>query len=251
MAKGGNMRRKKRKNSPVKYIVLALVLTALGVAAGAGAFFKVAEVRVEGNARYSTEMIIQASGIGSGAHMYTVNASMVELNISKKLSYIDSVEAELVYPGTVVITVSESYPIASVFVSGDWWILDKNARLLDYSSPAEANRRIVITGIAPTDGKTGSVITVSEEDEVRLERLTAVLCAIHDAGLEDQIRAVDVSEPGNITLRFGENITVCLGCGEGASDKLQLLAQIAHMLDDSVPGTVVLGENGQANYTKR
>lgn len=250
MAKGGNIRRKKRKNSPVKYIVLALLFTALGVVAGAGAFFKVAKVEVVGNERYSAEMIMQASGIKDGAHMYSVNASLVELNVSKKLSYVDSVEAELIYPNRVRITVSESYPLASMFVSGDWWILDKNARLLEYSSPAEAGKRIVITGFDPLGGKLGQVIDVWDDDKLKLELLTEILAAVYSAGLEERVRGLDISQPGNITLQYGENITVRLGGGENAEEKLMLLAQIAPQLDESVPGTVILGENGQANYTK-
>lgn len=250
MANGGNIRRKKRKNSPVKYIVLALVLTALGVVAGAGAFFKVAQIEIVGNERYSADMIIQSSGIKEGAHMYSINLSLIELNISKKLSYVDSVEAEMIYPDRVRITVDESYPIASLFVSGDWWILDKNARLLEYSSPSEAEKCIVITGLEPIEGKLGGVIQVWAEDKAKLERLTNILTAIYSAGLEGKIRGLDITQPGNITLQYGQNITVLLGSGAGADEKLLLFAEIAPQLDDSVPGTVSLGENGQANYTK-
>lgn len=250
MAKRANIRRRRRKNITVRYVVLAVVLTAFSVLLGAGVFLKVAGIEVIGNERYSSDMIVEASGARLGSRIFLVNLSKIELNVSKKLSYVDTVDAVTIYPDRLQITVSESYPIAALYVKGDWWILDKNARLLEYGSPSQAEGMIVITGLEPTVGQLGKTIQVFNDQQTVLSRTTTILSAIYAAGLEADISALNVTEPGNITLVYGQNTTVKLGSGANAQEKLMLLAQIADQIDDSSEGTLILGDNGEANYTK-
>lgn len=250
MTKEANRRYKRRKNIPYRYIMLAVVLTAMSVMVGAGVFFEISDIEVIGNEKYTDEMVIETSGLKTGSRLYAVSKSVVELNICKKLSFIEDAEIELIYPNKVSVTVSESYPIAAVFVQGDWWVLDKNARLLEFGSQTQADSMIVISGLTPSEGTVGSRIEL-ESDEMKLGKTTQILAAILASGLENDIRLLDISDMGNITLKYGAHVTIKLGSAADAAGQLELFKQIAGTVDNSVNCTVDLTVSGEAFYTRQ
>lgn len=251
MAEGTKKRKGSGTRLPLRYVVLAFLLTAFAVGLGSLIFFRVSSIEIRGNERYSDETILEAAGLRMGSAMLSVSPGRIESNIVHKLSYADTAQVTLYYPNRVVITVSERYPVAAVFVSGDWWLLDKNCRLLEYGTGEKAADTVVISGLGRINGTIGDIIKVETQDETKLSRLSAVLSAIDDAGLAEEITALSIEDPGNILLTYEKHITVELFSGEGASEKLKLLAEVADMLDVEREGVVSFGTNGEVHYLRK
>lgn len=251
MAEGTKKKKGSGTGLPLRYVLLAVLLTVFAAGLGSLIFFRVSSVEIRGNERYSDETILEAAGLRVGSAMLSVSRGRTESNIVHKLSYVDTARVTLYYPNRIVVSVTERYPMAAVRVGGDWWILDKNCRLLEYGTGEKAADCVVISGLKGINGTMGDIITVEAQDETRLSRLTMVLNAIDEAGLEGEITAVSVEDPGNLLLTYGKRITVELKSGEGASRKLQLLKEVADMLDPETEGIVSFGADGEVHYLRK
>lgn len=89
-----------------KLLIMAAVVAA--VVFGVAIFFKVGRVEVQGNTIYSSEKIMEASGLELGDNLLTVSRARVAGNVKAALPYVDQVSVGRVLPDTVVISVKES-----------------------------------------------------------------------------------------------------------------------------------------------
>ena len=82
--------------------VIALIILAMSV------FFVVTDIDVEGNARYTDEEIVLASGLEKGENLFFINRYDAASRIFSKLPYINDVMVTRELPSRVVISVTES-----------------------------------------------------------------------------------------------------------------------------------------------
>ena len=69
MAKKEIERRYRKRRGGIAYTILAVLLIAASVVAACTVFFRVEEVTVEGNERYSQEQILSVASVEMGANM--------------------------------------------------------------------------------------------------------------------------------------------------------------------------------------
>ena len=69
MAKKEKERRYRKRRGGIAYTILAVLLIAASVVAACTVFFRVEEVTVEGNERYSQEQILSVASVEMGANM--------------------------------------------------------------------------------------------------------------------------------------------------------------------------------------
>ena len=106
-----------------KLLTTAAVVVALLV--GLTIFFKVQNVVVTGNGKYTAETVIAASGIETGENLLTFGKSRAAGRILAELPYVDQVQIGIKLPNTVNIDIVElevSYAIRST--EGGWWLMD-------------------------------------------------------------------------------------------------------------------------------
>ena len=72
-----------------KLLIMAAVVAA--VVFGVAIFFKVGRVEVQGNTIYSSEKIMEASGLELGDNLLTVSRARVAGNVKAALPYVDQV----------------------------------------------------------------------------------------------------------------------------------------------------------------
>ena len=113
-----------------KLLTTAAVVVALLV--GLTIFFKVQNVVVTGNGKYTAETVIAASGIETGENLLTFGKSRAAGRILAELPYVDQVQIGIKLPNTVNIDIVElevSYAIRST--EGGWWLMDCGGKLLE------------------------------------------------------------------------------------------------------------------------
>ena len=128
MEQGG---RRRRRRSGTLYAAVITAMIIIAVLFGVGVFFKVSQIEVVGASMYEDTQVIEASGIEIGDSIFFIRESAAGLGITNSLPYIDEVRIVRSLPDTVTIEVTESYPIASFSSEGSWWIIDKNAKILE------------------------------------------------------------------------------------------------------------------------
>ncbi len=115
---------------------------------------------------------------------------MDEIKIIKKL------------PSTIVIEVMESYPIASIKLDSDYWIIDKNGKLLEKTNLSGASGTISVSGIVPLEPVVGQKIAVAPENGTQYAYLTAILEAFLTLDMQDQVTWLNVESAANISFDY-------------------------------------------------
>ena len=127
-------KRRNRGRFGILYQFLSLVIILVVIAAGCVVFFRVDEVTVDGESKYTAEEIIAASGIEQGDNLFLISPVQTGRKIASVLPYVDNVNVRRALPDGVVITVTECMPAAVIQGNGSWWIIDAKGKVLEQTA---------------------------------------------------------------------------------------------------------------------
>jgi cell division protein FtsQ len=240
--------KKRRRRGTVLYTPIAVLLIAIITIFGISVFFRISSIEITGEKKYTAEQILTASGIKKGDNLIILDAKAVSENISLILPYLSEIDIDKVVPDKIVISVTESEPIAVVSFSGSWWMVDQKARVLEKTDDSNAARKIKITGMDPVNMVEGRQIIVDDSQQTKLQYLTDILSAIYKAGLSNQVGTIDMSNIGNISFTYSDRFTVELGSGENADHKLELMQQVISQLTPDDKGKISLSDEGEPHF---
>jgi len=231
------------------YAAVAAIVIVLAGAVGVGTFFRVSEIRVEGAGVYSPEEIISASGIQMGDNLFFANGNAAAAKIRSQLTYVKNLRIEKHYPGTVILHVTEAFPIASVYSGGSSWLFDRTGKILEKVESVDPEGCIDVKGIAPIQPVVGSKLALGPENATQLKYLLDVLTEIEKLGIYKEITVLDMTYITDITFDYQNRYLVNLGTGDGADVKLQTLLRIAQeKASGSDTGTLDLSVQGEAHF---
>lgn len=219
-------------------VVVALLL-------GTSIFFKAKKVVVSGSETYTAHQISQAAGIQDDDNLLLINKAKISGKLTKQLPYIKSVRVQIKLPDTVLIEVTEvAVTYAVQATDTQWWLMEKDGKVIDKISAAEAKDYTQILGVRLENPVAGEKAVAEEpepqetmEDGTTIpptvygsERLSAVLTILQNLekrGLVgNDVKSVDVSEYGNIVLWYNEQYQVFLGGVDQMDKKIRDLKQI-------------------------
>lgn len=232
-------KRRRRGRFGFLYKLLSFVLILAALTVGSMIFFRVDEVAVSGNSRYTAEQVIAASGIEQGDSLVMLDQDRVGMDILQKLPYVDTVNIRRSLPQTVVITVSESGAAACIECEGTWWLLNYRGKILE-RAPQERTGA-AITGITPLRPTAGTKLAVSEEESGKLESLLQLLSALQEEELLEKVSAIDLTYESRITFTFDERYTVKLPMTTDFQKKMRALSQVV--------ASERIGERGTIDFT--
>lgn len=241
-------KRKRRRRKASLYIPIIILVLVVAIVIGLSAFFKVSKIEVEGAISYSADEIIETSGIEIGDNLFLIKDSAVALRLNKAFVYIDEIKITHKLPGTVTIKLTECHPIACVKYAGSYWLIDKNAKLLEKVSSAGTDGAIEIIGLDPILPTAGEKIALGEDNSTQLKYLTAILTAISDLGMQNDITSIDISSTSNITFDYLGRFNVKLGRGDNARDKLDLLIRSVAEEAENATGSFDLSVDKEAIF---
>ena len=138
-------------------------------------FFKVEEITVTGNERYSQSQIVTASGIQMEDNMFFMNKYQVSDDITSALPYIETVQIRRALPDGLIIAVTECSAPAAITYNGKAWLLSAQCKVVDSKPAAAAKDYAQVLGLPLTGAQVGSVITVAEEHTASAELLQRLL----------------------------------------------------------------------------
>ena len=117
MARRSSRNRKRRRSrgrlGPL-FKLLCLLALVVALTAGATVFFRVEQVVVTGNSRYTQEEIVEVTGIAQGDNLYGWNKYAIAQRLRETLPYIGEVSIRRALPSTVIITVVEWEAVARI-----------------------------------------------------------------------------------------------------------------------------------------
>ena len=183
------------------YKVLSVLLVAAAVLVACVVFFRVNELEVSGNVRYTAEEIVEASGIVTGDNLIILSRSRVSAAICTKLPYVENVSVKKVLPDRLVLRVSERVAAASVESSEGRWLISAQGKLLEEDTGAV--RAMIISGLTAIVPYPGGMIQVSGEEEATLGYVTQLLVQLESHGWLEQCTALDCTAATSMMLNYG------------------------------------------------
>ncbi|MCL2568749.1 MAG: FtsQ-type POTRA domain-containing protein [Oscillospiraceae bacterium] len=221
----------------VTFLVICLVLF-LGVSV----FFRVDEIRVVGETRYTADQIIRASGISQGDHLFLISEQSAVEGIQRALPYVGQAEIRRRFPNRLEIRVSETIPMAIIRLETGYLILDRDARILERTETTPLIRLIELRGLPePISPREGAALHLGEAGQDRLRYLRDILNVIATLGLSSQISTLDMTELHNPEMLFDGRFTVRLGPNRNLRQKMDMLVSIVATMSDYDAGLIDLG----------
>lgn len=202
-------RRRNRGRFPGLYRLVSVILILAAIVAACVIFFRVEEVTVQGNTRYTDQQIIEVAGVEVGDNLFGVNKSRVARELLAKLPYIQSVSVRRKLPDTLAITVSEGRAAAAIAQGGRWWLLGVDGKLLEEAASAPQDCAQV-TGLTPLAPAVGTYLAAEEAQAGRVENLRALLSALAETGLLERVESIDLSSEFEMVFRCDGRFNVYL-----------------------------------------
>ncbi len=242
-------RRRNRGRFGPLFKLLCVVGVILALTVGATVFFRVEQVTVSGNQRYTQEEIIAASGIQLGDNLYSRNKVRIDQNIRTTLPYIGDLTINRALPSTIQITVTEWEAVAQVAAPGveqvaayqeeagekavttaqEPWLISVKGKLLEPAPPDSA--AIAVTGLIPLSPQAGSMMEVPEGEHTRLAALTALLEALGEAGMQSQVSDIRL-EATQLMVRYAGRFDVKMKLNADFSYDVRLMRAIREKMEE-------------------
>lgn len=192
-------RRRRRGRFSGLYRLLSVLAVAAAIIVACVVFFRVNEVTVAGNSRYTAEEIIAASGIETGDNLIALSQSRVAGAIRTQLPYVETVTVRRQLPDGVLLTVTERVAAASIEGNGSRWLISSQGKVLEQ---AEGQRVIAITGLSAVAPYAGAAVQAAEEDQATLSHVLSLLGALEEADMLSQCTGLDCTPATYMVLTW-------------------------------------------------
>lgn len=192
--------RSRRSRFGLFYKLLSAAAVLVAVVVACVVFFRVNNIEVVGNKRYTALEVIEASGIQMGDNLITMPKSRVASSILNKLPYVEAVNPQRVLPDSVILRITERVAAASVDSAEGRWLISSGGWLLE---EAGNTRAIQVKGLTALTPYAGRKVQVEEGDEATLRYVLELLTALEDHGMLDDCGVLDCTPLTYMDLEYG------------------------------------------------
>ena len=236
--------RRRRGRFGFLYKLLSFLVIFAAILMGCVAFFRVNQVVVTGNSRYSAQEVIAASGVELGDNLFLVNRPQTAQSILRKLPYVENAVPVHRLPDTVELHITECTPAAALRFEGSWWLLDARGKLLEQGEKSITEGLPEVRGLHPVEPGVGEWLKVDITEQTKLDGLRYLLTALDGRGMAQGVTDfIDLSASNVIRFGYGEELTVAVPM-EGNFDlrvySLQQTLETFAQQGETVAGTLEL-----------
>ncbi len=249
MARKRGSKRRRRGRFSFLYKLLAVMTVCVAIVVALTLFFRVENITVSGNVRYTEDEIREACGVEQGSNMYLMNKFDLQKQLREKLPYIETVRINRRLPDTLVVTVTECTHIYAVTQDGVSWVFCGSGRIVDRMEPAEARYLPRVEGctlLAPSVGTTLVIATENDKD-ARQVSLLALLAAADAAGEVGRISAYHLDKAAYLAVDYAGRFEVRMPYEADYSYMLAYLARVMEQLGSNETGIIDLTIRGEAH----
>lgn len=192
-------------NYSLYYLFAAIVAIVVFVILAKTVLFNCANIEVEGNTRYTTEEIVQLSGIQTGTSLLDIDTDAASKRIVSALAYVDAAEVKKSFPTKIRITITEAEKWYCVQQDGRPYIVSRLGKILEEKSDSSLP---AVYGFEAVEPKVGGFVVSAVETKTNIPSM--VLTAAESAGVTD-ITSIDITDRFEIKVLVQDRITLELG----------------------------------------
>jgi cell division protein FtsQ len=170
-------------------------------------FFRVDQVVISGNQRYTVAEIQAVTGVTQGENLITLNKNQICQRILRELPYVEGVNIRRGLPDSLIITVYECQATACIQSDSGLWLMNSDGKLLEQAEESTLTR---ITGVTPIQPSAGTRLEAGQEQASKLQDLKSLMGALEDRGLLEAVGEIDLSSASRMELTYEDRLTVYL-----------------------------------------
>jgi len=215
-------------------LICAAIITAMTL------FFRVDEIVVTGQKRYTAEEIQSASGVEPGSNMYLLNKNDVAASIVRELPYIESIRINRKLPDTLLIEVREGGRPFALVQDGIAWLISASGKIVEQLPEEEAGQYGLISGCQLLAPSVGTPIALATEYASQQSSLLDLLSALDDAGLTENVDGIRLDDLSYLKMDYVGRFTVRMPYGADYGRELEKLTftLASDMIQSNMTGTI-------------
>ena len=238
MAHRRRNRRRRRGSLGPLLRVLSVLLTAVAVVAALTLFFKVDQVVVSGNSRYSAEEIIEVSGVEQWDNLILMDKYHIAEKLYTELPYITEVRINRKLPDVLMVEVVETQAVAAIKGGSSTWLMDSGGKLLEVVSASMAKKYITLEGLTAESPAISGKLKLGEESPISAQRLLELMQALKQWGMLEKTTSLDASDPDYMVLSYDGRFQVEMFYDADFDFKLNCLQAAVAQLEPNETGTI-------------
>ncbi|MEG1742678.1 MAG: FtsQ-type POTRA domain-containing protein, partial [Clostridia bacterium] len=188
---------KKRVKRRIFYTFLLVFFSAAFFTICFTVFFKVKNIDLDGNNKYTPEEIIKTLQISSGDNMYSFNSAETSEKLIKQFPYIQTAEITRVLPSTVKVSIIEKKVVMYIYACNEYYLLAPDFTVLERSDELRYDGLIQLTCGDIKRCMTGEQLSFSDS------KLTPTLAELYQLmstyKINDKIKSINVENRFDIT----------------------------------------------------
>lgn len=231
-------RRRRRGRFTFLYKLLSILVICAAIIAAMTLFFKVENVEISGEERYTEQEILEASGVSLGDNLYLLNKYTVASSIIQAKPYIEDVRINRKAPNTLLIQVTEGQAAAVIVQGGARWVITAQGKIVEKTADSDLPP---VDGCVLVEPKVGERIQLEEENDGT--ELKALLKAMEEAGLLNQLRGIHLDDAGKVILDYTDRFVVEIPRGADYAAKLYKLNRAIEKLESNETGTFNMSDD--------
>ena len=240
---------KKVKKRSALYAPLTFIIVCAALVFGIGVFFRVSAIEVVGASYYTEQEIIDASGIEKGDNLFFINRFAAYSRIYAKLPYVSSAVVSRELPNRIVIEVTEGNAVACIRSEGEYWLIDRNCKILDSVGAADAQGVINVTGLIPSAPVVGEELKLETGDSTAVQFVSDVLTAMSELEMTGDVTYLDMTNISDPSFDYLGRFTVKLGRDDAVQYKLELLLSAVAQLGEGDEGLLDLSIDKKVHFS--
>lgn len=224
------------------YKLLSVLLICTAIILAMTLFFRVDNIVVTGQNRYTAEEIQAACGVELGANMYLLNKYDVRRNIWDQLPYIEDIRVNRKLPDTLLIEVRESGRPFVLIQEEIAWLISSSGKIVEQVPEAEAGQYGLISGCELLAPSVGSSIALATEYASQQSSLLDLLAALERAGLTENVDGIRLDDLGCLKMDYIGRFTVRMAYGADYDWELKKLTATleSEKIQSNMTGTIDL-----------
>ena len=229
-------RRRGKGNFAPLLRLMSVVLTAVVIVAALTLFFKIEKITVSGNARYTADEIIAASGVLQGDNLILLDKYEIAREIYTKLPYITDVRINRALPDGLTVEITETKAALAIESGGAWWLVSASGKLLDTTEETGAQGYLLLRGMEPVEPALGKQLQT--QGRLPVERLTELITRLSERGMLEKTTRIDASDEEKLVLHYDGRFEVELPYDADFAFKLDCLRAAVNELEPNETGII-------------
>lgn len=230
-------RKKRRRNMSLYYVLIIIFVVLAMIFLSFTYFFRIKTINVSGNTLYTTEQVIEQSGVNLDDNLFRTDAEAVENRISSAFPYFESVDVKRELASTLKITVVEATPAVSIKYNDDeFMVVSTNGRILETGLSSSKDGTAEVYGMEMTETRAGS--DYEDKDAIKKTVLDEIISESKKLGL-DKITKIGLTERTDIRLIYNGTIKIKLGSSQDIPFKLSYIKSVIDKLGEDYSGTLI------------